>query len=134
MVVFFFLLNKTSAKITTEQFNCANVISSGGARAERLLIYFLKCSKRYFKPAFLGNLSAAQKKVVTKKSPYTNIRTTEQLYNRTIVAIVAIVAIKRDTCDKTGPAIPVPFYFLKSLQRYTAYKESAKVKVKSLQK
>ena len=45
---------------------------------------------------FLGSLSAAQKKIVTKKESLsekeTNIRTTEQLYNRTIVALVAQVA------------------------------------------
>ena len=99
---FFFLLNKTSAIFTTEQFDCANVISFWGARAERLLIYFFKCSKRHFKLAFLGSLSAAQKKIVIKKSPYTNIRTTEQLYNRTIVAKVAIVAIVVDVAVVVG--------------------------------
>ena len=52
--------------------------------------------KTLFKPAFLGSLSAAQKNFFTKKNPHTNIRTTEQLYNRTIVAIVAIVAIVVD--------------------------------------
>ena len=30
---------------------------------------------------------------MTKKSPYTNIRTTEQLYNRTIVVDVAVVVV-----------------------------------------